>query len=79
MQSQQWPSWPRSPAAYSKCHKPYRDRCYIVWTLLLFFNIFKPASFNVVRLTLELLQFQPQGVNIGLGFTDYVIVLNGSA
>jgi hypothetical protein len=67
VQSQQWPSWPRSPAAYSNATNLIATGCYVVLTLLLF-NIFKPASFNVVGLTLELLQFQPQGVNIGLGF-----------
>ena len=50
--------------------------CMIAVTLL-FYDIFKPvdrrlsllaASFNVVGLTFEPLQFQPQGVNIGLGF-----------
>ena len=50
--------------------------CMIAVTLL-FFDIFKPvnkrisllaASFNFVALTLELLQFLPHGVNIGLGF-----------
>jgi hypothetical protein len=47
---------------------------------LLFYDIFKPvnrrlsllaASFNFVALTLELLQFLPHGVNIGLGFHGF--------
>src|SRR5208282_2527543 len=50
--------------------------CMIAVTLL-FFDIFKAvnkrvsllaASFNFLALTFELLQFLPQGVNIGLGF-----------
>ena len=53
--------------------------CMIAVTLL-FYDIFKPvdrrlsllaASFNVVAVTLELLQFLPHGVNIGLGFHGF--------
>jgi hypothetical protein len=53
---------------------------------LLFYDIFKPvnrslsllaASFNFVALTLELLQFLPHGVNIGLGFHGFYWFLIG--
>ena len=53
---------------------------------LLFYYIFKPvhrrlsllaASFNVVAVTLELLQFLPHGVNIGLGFHGFYWILIG--
>jgi hypothetical protein len=59
--------------------------CMIAVTLL-FYNIFKPvdrrlsmlaASLNFVGLTLELFQFLPHGVNIGLGFHGlYWIVIS---
>ena len=53
---------------------------------LLFYDIFRPvnkrlsllaAIFNLVGLTLELLQFQPHGVNIGLGFHGFYWILIG--
>jgi Domain of unknown function (DUF4386) len=56
--------------------------CMIAVTLL--YDIFKPvdrrfsllaASFNVVAVTLELLQFLPHGVNIGLGFHGFYWIL----
>ncbi|MEY2396601.1 MAG: hypothetical protein QOF94_2946 [Acidobacteriaceae bacterium] len=59
--------------------------CMIAVTLL-FYDIFKPvdrrlsllaASFNVVAVTLELLQFLPHGVNIGLGFHGFYWILIG--
>jgi hypothetical protein len=59
--------------------------CMIAVTLLLY-DIFKPvdarlsllaASFNVVAVTLELLQFLPHGVNIGLGFHGFYWILIG--
>jgi hypothetical protein len=59
--------------------------CMIAVTLL-FYDIFKPvdrrlsllaASFNVVAVTLELLQFLPHGVNIGLGFHGCYWILIG--
>jgi hypothetical protein len=59
--------------------------CMIAVTLL-FYDIFKPvnrrlsllaASFNFVALTLELLQFLPHGVNIGLGFHGFYWILIG--
>jgi hypothetical protein len=59
--------------------------CMIAVTLL-FYDIFKPvdrrlsllaASFNVVAVTLELLQFLPHGVNIGLGFHGFYWILVG--
>ncbi len=59
--------------------------CMIAVTLL-FYDIFKPvnkrisllaASFNFVALTLELLQFLPHGVNIGLGFHGFYWFLIG--
>jgi hypothetical protein len=59
--------------------------CMIAVTLLLY-NIFKPvdrrlswlaASFNIVAVTLELLQFLPRGVNIGLGFHGFYWILIG--
>ena len=59
--------------------------CMIAVTLL-FYGIFKPvnrrlsllaASVNFVALTLELLQFLPHGVNIGLGFHGFYWILIG--
>jgi hypothetical protein len=59
--------------------------CMIAVTLL-FYGIFKPvntrlsllaAAFNFVALTLELLQFLPHGVNIGLGFHGFYWILIG--
>ena len=59
--------------------------CMIAVTLLLY-GIFKPvnrnlsllaASFNFVAVTLELLQFLPHGVNIGLGFHGFYWILIG--
>ena len=59
--------------------------CMIAVTLL-FYDIFKPvdrrlsllaASFNFVAVTLELLQFLPHGVNIGLGFHGFYWILIG--
>ena|SRR5208283_689983 len=59
--------------------------CMIAVTLL-FYDIFKPvnrnlsllaASLNFVGLALELLQFLPQGVNIGLGFHGLYWLLIG--
>ena len=59
--------------------------CMIAVTLL-FYGIFKPvnrhlsllaASFNFVAVTLELLQFLPHGVNIGLGFHGFYWILIG--
>jgi hypothetical protein len=59
--------------------------CMIAVTLL-FYGIFKPvnrrlsllaASFNFVALTLELSQFLPHGVNIGLGFHGFYWILIG--
>jgi hypothetical protein len=59
--------------------------CMIAVTLL-FYNIFKPvdrrlsllaASFNFVGVTLELVQFIPHGVNIGLGFHGLYWILIG--
>lgn len=59
--------------------------CMIAVTLL-FYGIFKPvnprlsllaAAFNFVALTLELLQFLPHGVNIGLGFHGFYWLLIG--
>src|ERR1039457_3357040 len=59
--------------------------CMIAVTLLLY-GIFKPvdrrlsllaASFNFVALILELLQFLPHGVNIGLGFHGLYWILIG--
>ena len=59
--------------------------CMIVVTLL-FYDIFKPvdrrlsllaASFNFVAVALELLQFLPHGVNIGLGFHGVYWILIG--
>ena len=59
--------------------------CMIAVTLL-FYDIFKlvdwrlsllAASFNVVAVTLELLQFLPHGVNIGLGFHGFYWILIG--
>jgi len=59
--------------------------CMIAVTLL-FYGIFKPvnrhlsllaASFNLVAVTLELLQFLPHGVNIGLGFHGFYWILIG--
>jgi hypothetical protein len=59
--------------------------CMIAVTLL-FYDIFKPvnrrlsllaASFNFVALTLELLQFLPHGVSIGLGFHGFYWILIG--
>jgi hypothetical protein len=53
---------------------------------LLFYDIFKPvdrrlsllaASFNFVAVALELLQFLPHGVNIGLGFHGFYWMLIG--
>jgi hypothetical protein len=53
---------------------------------LLFYGIFRAvnkrlsllaASFNFVALTLELLQFLPHGVNIGLGFHGFYWILIG--
>ena len=53
---------------------------------LLFYAIFKPvnrnlsllaAIFNLVALTLELLQVLPHGVNIGLGFHGFYWILIG--
>jgi hypothetical protein len=53
---------------------------------LLFYDIFKPvnmglslfaAFFNLVGLTFEVLQFQPQGVNIGLEFHGFYWILIG--
>jgi hypothetical protein len=59
--------------------------CMIAVTLL-FYDIFKPvnkrlslfaAIINLVGLTFELLQFQPHGVNIGLGFHGFYWILIG--
>ncbi|MGA2979305.1 MAG: DUF4386 domain-containing protein [Terriglobales bacterium] len=59
--------------------------CMIAVTLL-FYDLFKPvnrslsllaASFNFVALTLELFQFLPHGVNIGLGFHGFYWILIG--
>jgi hypothetical protein len=59
--------------------------CMIAVTLL-FYDIFKPvnkrisllaASCNFVALTVELLQFLPHGVNIGLGFHGVYWILIG--
>jgi Domain of unknown function (DUF4386) len=59
--------------------------CMIAVTLL-FYDIFKPvnrrlsvlaASFNFVALALELLQFLPHGVNIGLEFHGFYWILIG--
>jgi hypothetical protein len=59
--------------------------CMIAVTLL-FYDIFRPvdrrlsllaASFNAVAVTLELLQFIPHGVNIGLGFHGLYWLLIG--
>jgi hypothetical protein len=59
--------------------------CMIAVTLL-FYVIFRPvdrrlsllaASFNIVALILELLQFLPHGVNIGLGFHGFYWMLIG--
>ena len=59
--------------------------CMIAVTLL-FYDIFKPvdrrlsllaASFNFVAITLELFQFLPHGVNIGLGFHGFYWILIG--
>jgi hypothetical protein len=59
--------------------------CMIVVTLLLY-DILRPvdrclsllaASFNFVALTLELFQFLPHGVNIGLGFHGVYWILIG--
>jgi hypothetical protein len=59
--------------------------CMIAVTLL-FYDLFKPvnrrlsllaASFNLVAVTLELLQFLPHGVNIGLAFHGVYWILIG--
>jgi hypothetical protein len=59
--------------------------CMVAVTVL-FYGIFKPvnrhlsllaASFNFVAVILELLQFLPHGVNIGLGFHGLYWVLIG--
>ena len=59
--------------------------CMIAVTLLLY-DIFKPvdrrlsllaASFNFVAVALELLQFLPHGMNIGLGFHGFYWILIG--
>ena len=59
--------------------------CMISVTLL-FYGIFKPvntrlsllaAAINFAALTLELLQFLPHGVNIGLGFHGFYWILIG--
>jgi len=59
--------------------------CMIAVTLL-FYDIFKPvdmrlsllaASFNLVAVAFELLQFLPHGVNIGLGFHGFYWMLIG--
>jgi Domain of unknown function (DUF4386) len=59
--------------------------CMIAVTLL-FYSLFKTvdgrlsllaASFNFVALVLELLQFLPHGVNIGLGFHGFYWILIG--
>jgi hypothetical protein len=59
--------------------------CMIAVTLI-FYDLFKPvnrrlsllaASFNFVAVTLELLQFLPHGVNIGLGFHGFYWILIG--
>ncbi len=59
--------------------------CMIAVTLL-FYDIFRPvnrrlsllaAVINFVGLTLELLQFQPHGANIGLGFHGFYWILIG--
>lgn len=59
--------------------------CLIAVTLL-FYSLFKPVdrrlsllamSFNFVALVLLLLQFQPRGVNIGLGFHGFYWILIG--
>ena len=53
---------------------------------LLFYDIFKPANrnlsllaatLNLVGLAFELLQIQPQGVNIGMGFHGFYCILIG--
>jgi len=60
--------------------------CMIAVTLLLY-DIFKSvnrslsllaASFNFVGLAFELIQFQPKGVNIGMGFHGFYWLLIGS-
>jgi len=59
--------------------------CMIAVTLL-FYDIFRPVNkrlsllaviFNLVGLTFELFQFQPHGVNIGLGFHGCYWILIG--
>ena len=59
--------------------------CMIAVTLL-FYGIFKPvntrlsllaAALNFAALTLELLQFLPHGVNLGLGFHGFYWILIG--
>jgi hypothetical protein len=59
--------------------------CMIAVTLI-FYDLFKPvnrrlsllaASFNFVAVPLELLQFLPHGVNIGLGFHGFYWILIG--
>ena len=59
--------------------------CMIAVTLL-FYDLFKPvnrslsllaASFNFVALTLELFQFLPYGVNVGLAFHGFYWILIG--
>ena len=59
--------------------------CMVAVTVL-FYGIFKPvnrhlsllaASFNFVAVILELLQFLPHGVNIGLGFHGFYWILIG--
>jgi hypothetical protein len=59
--------------------------CMIAVTLL-FYDIFRPvnrslallaASFNFVGLVLELFQFLPHGVNIGMGFHGFYWILIG--
>jgi Domain of unknown function (DUF4386) len=59
--------------------------CMIAVTLL-FYDIFKPvnrrlsllaASFNFVGVTLEVLQFLPKGINIGLAFHGFYWILIG--
>src|SRR5580658_289738 len=53
---------------------------------LLLYDILKPvnrslsllaAISNLVGLTLELLQYQPQGVNVGMGFYGFYCILVG--
>jgi len=59
--------------------------CMIAVTLL-FYGIFRPvnkrlsllaAVINLVAITFELLQFQPSGVNLGLGFHGFYWILIG--